>query len=105
MPGALWTERQAAFGEVVRRFQDMAYGYAYAALGDPHLAEDAVQEAFVAAWHRLDQLREAAAFPGWFRRILRTECRRLTRGKRPAMVSLEQATALPITTPDPQSLV
>ena len=42
-------ERLAAFGEIVRRFQDMAYGCAYAVLGDFHLAEDAAQEAFLAA--------------------------------------------------------
>ena len=36
-----------AYGELVRRFQDMAAGYAYAILGDYHLAEDASQEAFV----------------------------------------------------------
>jgi DNA-directed RNA polymerase specialized sigma24 family protein len=36
-----------AYGEIVRRFQDMAYGYAYSILGDFHLAEDAAQEASV----------------------------------------------------------
>ena len=34
-----------AYGEIVRRFQDMAYGYAYSILGDLHLAEDAAQKA------------------------------------------------------------
>ena len=33
----------SAFGELVRRFQGMALNYAYAVLGDYHLAEDAVQ--------------------------------------------------------------
>ena len=37
----------AAYGEVVRRLQDMAYGYACAVLGDLHLAEDATQECFM----------------------------------------------------------
>ncbi|MBM3276931.1 MAG: hypothetical protein FJY95_02455 [Candidatus Handelsmanbacteria bacterium] len=36
-----------AYALLVRRFQDMAVGYAYALLGDFHLAEDAAQEAFV----------------------------------------------------------
>ena len=37
----------AAYGTLVARFQDMAYGYAYALLGDFELAQDAAQEAFI----------------------------------------------------------
>ena len=36
-----------AYGQLVRRFQDMAVGYAYTVLGDFYLAEDAAQEAFI----------------------------------------------------------
>jgi DNA-directed RNA polymerase specialized sigma24 family protein len=64
-PDANRAQRHAAFGELVVRFQDMAYGYAYAILGDAHLAQDAAQEAFIAAYQKLAQLREPAAFPGW----------------------------------------
>jgi len=39
-----------AFSEVVKRCQDMAYGIAYAMLGDTGLAQDAPQEAFIAAY-------------------------------------------------------
>lgn len=42
-----------AYREIVRRFQDMAYGYAYAMLGDFHLAQDAAQEAFIQAYRDL----------------------------------------------------
>jgi RNA polymerase sigma factor (sigma-70 family) len=86
--------RQEAFGELVWRFQDLAYGYAYALLGDPHLAQDATQEAFLAAYRNLGQLRVAAAFPGWLRRIVRTQCRRFTRGVRPTISSLETVEVL-----------
>ena len=75
------TEKHDAFGEIVRRFQDMAYACAFAALGDFHLAEDAAQEAFVTAWQKLYQLRKPEAFPGWLRRIVLTECNRLRRRK------------------------
>jgi RNA polymerase sigma-70 factor (ECF subfamily) len=61
---------QAAFAELVRRFQAMAYGYAYSILGDFPLAEDAAQCAFVEAYHKLGDLCEPAAFAGWFRRIV-----------------------------------
>ena len=39
----------AAFRTIVKRFQDMAVGYAFSILGDFHLAEDAAQEAFLSA--------------------------------------------------------
>ena len=71
--------RRAAFGELVRRYQDAAFGYAYALLGDREAAQDAAQEAFLAAYRSLGQLREASAFPGWLRRIVRTYCLRTAR--------------------------
>jgi RNA polymerase sigma-70 factor (ECF subfamily) len=80
-----------AFEEVLRRFQDMAVGYAYASLGDWQEAEDAAQEAFIAAWYGLINLRDATAFPGWFRRIVHTQTHRRLRVKQPVLVSLEQA--------------
>jgi RNA polymerase sigma factor (sigma-70 family) len=79
----------AAQDELVRRFQDMAVGYACAVLGDRHLAEDVSQDAFVAALEGLSSLREPAAFPAWFRRVLHKHCDRLTRSTTPDLVSLE----------------
>jgi len=81
--------RHEAFGEIVTRSQDLAYGCAYAVLGDFYLAEEAAQEAFIAAWQKLEQLREPDTFPGWFRRIVLTACNRLTRGRRLIIVPLE----------------
>jgi RNA polymerase sigma factor (sigma-70 family) len=80
-----------AFGQVVERFQRMAYAVAYTMLGDAHLAEDVAQEAFIEAYICLPKLREPAAFPGWFRRIVLKRGDRLVRGKRPALLSLESA--------------
>jgi RNA polymerase sigma-70 factor (ECF subfamily) len=37
--------------------------------GDRPLAEDWLQDAFVQAWRKLDQLRDRAAFAGWLRRL------------------------------------
>jgi hypothetical protein len=42
---ATLAERHEAFGEIVTRFQDMAFGCAFAVLGDFYLAEDAAQKA------------------------------------------------------------
>lgn len=80
-----------AFGAVVRRFQDMAVGYGYSLTGNLHTAEDAAQEAFLEAYLHLPQLREPAAFPGWFRRIVFKQCDRLTRGRAVKTESLDAA--------------
>src|SRR5215510_13028907 len=68
----------------------MAFGCAFAVLGDAYLAQDTAQEAFVVAWQKLAQLREPAAFPGWFKRIVLTQCNRLTRCKRLQIVPLAE---------------
>lgn len=57
--------RQAAFSELVRRFQDMVYGCALATLGNHELAQDVAQETFLSAYRHIEQVREPLAFPGW----------------------------------------
>jgi RNA polymerase sigma factor (sigma-70 family) len=88
-------DRQEAFGALVVRFQDLAWGCAWAVLRDDALAEEAAQEAFITAWRRLDQLREPEAFPGWLRRLVLTACNRMTRGRRLTFVPLEAGEDLP----------
>ncbi len=100
-PGAPLAKRLGAFGKIVLRFRDMAYGCAYALLGDFHLAEDAAQEAFLTAYRQLPQLRRPQAFPGWFRRIVISQCRRITRRKSLPTTGLDAAAALPSTAPQP----
>ena len=82
-----------AFGEIVRRFQDMAHGYAYSFLGDFHLAEDVAQEAFLDAYRQLPNLRNPEAFSSWFRRIVFKHCNRITRGKHMQTVSMDVTAA------------
>jgi RNA polymerase sigma factor (sigma-70 family) len=79
-----------AYAQIVRRFQDMAVGYGYSVLRDFQLAEDAAQEAFFEAYRNLDKLREPAAFPGWFRRIVFKQCDRITRNKAFSLITLEE---------------
>lgn len=98
-------ERHLAFGELVRIFQDMAYACAYARLGDFSLAQDAAQEAFISAWQALKQLRQPEAFPGWFRRIVLTECNRLTRRKRLPTISLDEGLKLTSPHAEPQTAI
>ncbi len=91
-----------AFTAMVRRYQNMAVGYAYSVLGDLDLAADAAQEAFVRAYLDLATLREPHAFPAWFRRIVFKQCDRLIRGKRVTTVSLDAAPEAAAPTGDPR---
>ena len=90
-----------AYGKIAHRFQDMAYGYAYAILGDFQLAEDAAQEAFIEAYRCLCGLDDPAAFAGWFRTVVQRRCNRLARRKRVPTVPLESARAVPSDRPGP----
>lgn len=71
-----------AFDEVVRRFAGMARAQAGQRVRDPWLAEDAVQEAFLAAYLNLPGLRDLDAFPAWLRAIVRSSCARILRSPR-----------------------
>ena len=102
--GSALSVRREAFAELVLCFQDMAFACAYAVLGDAYLAEDVAQDAFVVAWQKLDQLREPKAFPGWFKRIILSQCNRLTRGKRLQIESLDTTANSPTNEPGPHRL-
>jgi len=95
------SDRLVAFGRIVLRYQDMAYGYAYAILGDFQLVQDAAQEAFLAAYQKLPGLREPAAFAGWLRRIVATQCNRMQRRRLVTIESLDAASTLPATESQP----
>lgn len=96
-----------AFGVLVDHFQRMAYIVAYSMVSDAQFAEDVAQEAFVEAYLNLPNLREPAAFPGWFRRIIFKQGDRHLRGKHLQTVSLEATPGLdfPITRLDPARIV
>lgn len=97
-------EKNRAFEQIVKRFQDLAFGCAYAVLGDFQAAEDGAQEAFIVAWRHLDQVRQPEAFPGWFKRIVLTQCNRLIRGRHIATVALETVAQLPTLEPEPSQV-
>lgn len=94
-----------AYETIVRRFQDMAVGYGYSVLGDIQLAEDAAQEAFINAYCDLPALRDPAAFPGWFRRIVFKHIDRIRRNKRDSIVPLDQVPEMASRNPGPVEVV
>jgi RNA polymerase sigma-70 factor (ECF subfamily) len=55
----------AAFGELIDRHRSAVYRAALAALGSHADAEDAAQDAFLAAYRRLDSFRGDASFKTW----------------------------------------
>ena len=71
--------QHAAFTTLVERFEAMAFAEAYAATGEVESARDASQQAFLEAWRRLPTLRDPAAFGGWLKRLVRTQCARARR--------------------------
>ncbi len=83
-----------AFGRLVAHFRGMAFAVAYDRLRDTHLAEDAVQEAFLEAYTHIGRLEQPAAFPGWFKTIVVRQCQRALRRKRYASLPLEEAAHL-----------
>jgi RNA polymerase sigma-70 factor (ECF subfamily) len=68
-----------ALETLLRRHQVAMYRLALRILGDRSDAEDAVQEAFVSAWRRLDTYREDAAFTSWLYRIVTNRCLNMAR--------------------------
>ena len=85
----------ASYEDIVKRFQGSAFAHAFSMLGDSHVAEDAVQDAFVEAYRNLGSLRSPEAFASWFNRIVATACTRIIRGNRLETVSLDEAKNLP----------
>jgi RNA polymerase sigma-70 factor, ECF subfamily len=90
---------------VMARVAD-SYRLARAILLDDTEAEDAVQEASLAAWRRRDSLRDEARFDAWFDRILVNQCRDQLRRRRRAVkvaappVGFEPAATAPETGTD-----
>jgi len=61
---------RAAFGQLVERFATQARRVARAVLQDPHDADDAAQDAFLAALVKLDQYDPRRPFGPWLMRIV-----------------------------------
>ena len=64
------TGDRTAFGRLIEGHMTAARRVALAAVGHHSDADEAVQEASVAAWRRLEGLKDPAAFRGWFLRIV-----------------------------------
>lgn len=97
--------RREAFDQLAQQYRAMAYKQAYSTLRDTDMADDAVQDALLAAYLHIDKLRDPDAFPSWLRRIVMTQCDRMIRGKSPVLMSLDARENLFVERPSVESLV
>jgi RNA polymerase sigma factor (sigma-70 family) len=65
----------AAYEELVRRFQELAFRTAYTITGSAEEAADAAQEGFVRAYHALGRFRPGAPFRPWLLTIVANAAR------------------------------
>ncbi len=80
---------QNAFSELVLTYQDRVYNLAFSILGCPEAAEDAAQDAFMAAYRKISTFR-TGAFMAWMYRITVNTCYdELRRSKRRQTIPLE----------------
>lgn len=63
-----------AFEELVKRYENKLYRYAYGMLGNRQDAEDALQDTLIRAWRGLPDITTTGAFSGWVYRIMTRRC-------------------------------
>lgn len=73
-----------SFGQLVARYYDPCWRFAYHMLGERADAEDIIQETFLRAYLALGRYDERDQFRGWLFRILTNQCRNAltSRGRR-----------------------
>ena len=64
-----------AFETAITLTREPAWRLACQMLGDPHLAQDVLQDAWVVVMTRLDNLQKPSAFKSWFLQIVLNTCR------------------------------
>lgn len=64
----------AAFEQMMRRFNRQLFRLARAALRDDAEAEDALQDAYLLAYRKIDQFRGDSALSTWLSRLVLNEC-------------------------------
>lgn len=80
-----------AFGLLVERYQDPLYRHALRMLDGEDAAADAVQDALIRGYEKLDRCRDPGRVGGWLFRITANLCRDRLRARREDRVALEDA--------------
>ncbi|MCX7016978.1 MAG: sigma-70 family RNA polymerase sigma factor [Candidatus Sumerlaeota bacterium] len=71
-----------AFGWIVSKYQGLVCSVTYSITGSVEQSEDLAQEAFLAAWQHLGELREIAKLPAWLCGIARNLAKSALRRRR-----------------------
>lgn len=95
---------QAAFADLVTRYQTAVYNMAYRMLGDPTEAEDAAQEVFVRAWNQLHTFQIDRRFSTWLLSIASHYCIDMLRRRKPSAPLDDVALYVPSDDPQPEEL-
>ena len=95
-----------AFGELVEHYRDSVYRLAYRMCGNAHDADEAAQEAFVAAWRALPNFRGEAKFATWLYRLTTNAAIDLMRReKRHSAADIDALPEMPDESDSPQQQV
>jgi RNA polymerase sigma-70 factor (ECF subfamily) len=81
----------SAFETLFRQYEKLVYKTAFLITGNREVAEDVLQEVFIAVWrfrHTFDP--NKGKLTTWLHRITVNECSRKRSGKSPAAISLEE---------------
>lgn len=78
-----------AFAELIERYQPMARRIAFGVLAHEELAQEIMQEAFLAAYLSLEQLREPERFKAWLYSIVLNAARAFLKERKQNLFSLE----------------
>ena len=98
---------RGAFDGLVRRYDRSARATCYSVLRDWHLARDAAQDGFVAAYTNLRLLRRPDSFGPWLLTIMRHRATRVARGERKLapLHLVADVAAMPSADPDVDALI
>lgn len=92
---------ESALEPFIARTHKAAWRLAVSMLRDPHLAEDCLQDAYLAVCRGVHGLRDPEAAHTWLLRIVTNRCRRLLRQRRPSSLDELAETGLEPAAPDP----
>jgi RNA polymerase sigma-70 factor (ECF subfamily) len=90
-----------AFAELQRDSIDKLYAIARLILRDSDRAQDATQEAFIAAWRRVSGLRDPDSWDAWIRRLLVNACYEEARRAKRRTAAESKVRPIEATTADP----
>ncbi len=84
---------ESSYKKLYSRYAKAMYNICLRLLNSKEDAEDVVQESFIVAFKKLKELKEAAAFGGWLRRIVVNHCQEKGRNVKLVFDELDEAEA------------